>query len=226
MSQDSQTDRGYWWSITSFDEAEQNEIASQKWPSWVKNIYGGLEECPDTKRVHYQGAIHCRTQQRFSAVKRWLKKAHIELAREPHKLKQYAMKDETAVGEKKVLENLTPFVDNQSALRLLAQEEINNPAEVESTTNTDMDKVMEAKFRVYANRVVFRDPYLVGVMSKPDILRGWKLFGATFVKLEREGRADSITARPKNEVVETDVELDFSSPEALERSMARSMCSE
>lgn len=202
MSCDRQTDKATWWSITAFDEEEKKQLSGDSFPPFVVRVYGGLEECPDTKRIHFQGAVQCKGQQRFSAIKKWLPKAHIEAARSADALKKYAMKEETAVSEKKEVVNKAAYVDNQTALRLLAAEEISES--YEDPDAPDFDKSMESKFRVYANRIVYRQPYLVGVMSKPDVLRGWKLFGATFVKLVKEGRGDSITPRPQNEVVEVD----------------------
>lgn len=199
-------------------------LSGDTFPPFVARVFGGLEKCPKSDRIHFQGAVQCKGQQRFSAIKKWLPKSHIEAARSADALKKYAMKEETAVSEKKEVLNKAAYVDNQTALRLIAREEINNPYFDEEAH--DHDKLMESKFKVYANRIVYKQPHLVGVMSKPDVLRGWKLFGVTFVKLEREGRADSITARPQNEVVEEENssvasgELDFSSPEALERSMS------
>lgn len=178
-------------------------IASQQWPQWVKKVHGGLEECPDTKRVHYQGAIQCRGQQRFSAIKKWMPKAHIEAARDPAALKQYVMKEETAIAEKQVLENATPYVDNQRALYMIAAEKINyGVEELAKVLGDSVDRIAEREFVLLANRVVYREPHLCGVMSKPDVMRGWKMFRETFVKLVDEGRADSITARQANEVVE------------------------
>lgn len=206
MSSDRQTDKATWWSITAFDEEEKRQLSSGKWPPMVKKVYGGLEECPDTKRVHYQGAVQCRGQQRFSAIKKWLPKAYIEAARDIAALKQYAMKDETAIGEKEVLENQTPFVDNQAALYMIAREKIEYGIEQLAQEFIDkkvpLDKIADFEYVLLANRIVYREPHLCGVLTKPDVQRGWKMFRETFVKLVDEGRADSITARPANEIVE------------------------
>lgn len=200
MSCDRQTDKATWWSITAFDEAEKTLLSGDTFPPFVVRVYGGLEECPDTKRIHFQGAVQCKGQQRFSAIKKWLPKAHIEAARSADALRKYAMKEETAVSEKKEVVNKAAYVDNQTALRLLAAEEINDCYEPHEFK--DMDHLMDLKFREYANRIVYKQPYLVGVMSKPDVMRGWKLFGVTFVRLAKEGRGDSITPRPENQVVD------------------------
>jgi len=95
-----------WWSITVFDVQEIEMCQkSQMFPLWCRSVYGGLEKCPDTERLHFQGAIQAHRQVRFTQVKAWLPKAHIEAAKDVAALKKYAMKSETAVGEKTVRTN-------------------------------------------------------------------------------------------------------------------------
>lgn len=97
-----------WWSITVFNESELYDVQhSNKFPLWVRAIYGGLEKCPETGKIHFQGALQAHRQVRFTQVKDWLPTTHIEPAKDVKSLKQYAMKTETAVGEKKVVNNMT-----------------------------------------------------------------------------------------------------------------------
>lgn len=186
-------------------------LSSDVFPPFVAKVFGGLEECPDTHRIHFQGVIQCKGQQRFSAIKKWLGKAHLEPARSAEALRKYAMKEETAVDEKRETVNKAAYIDNQAALMLLAVEKLDfGMDELQSEITKDqaynVDKVVEIEFNILANRIVYRQPHLVGVMTKPDVYRGWKMFRGTFVKLESERRADSITAR-LNEVVEPNEEL-------------------
>lgn len=96
-----------WWSITVFDVQEIEMCQkSEMFPLWCRSVYGGVEKCPDTERLHFQGAIQAHRQVRFTQVKEWLPKAHIEAAKDVAALKKYAMKAETAVGEKTVRTNL------------------------------------------------------------------------------------------------------------------------
>jgi len=96
------SDKATWWSVTAFgDEILLLEDPS-RFPSWVAKVYGGREECPDTKSIHFQGALQLHTQQRLSKLKSWLPTAHFEIARKVEALKKYAMKSETAVSEKKI----------------------------------------------------------------------------------------------------------------------------
>jgi len=95
------SDKATWWSVTAFgDEILLLEDISG-YPHWVATVYGGREECPETKSVHFQGALQCYSQQRLAKLKSWLPTAHFEIARKVEALKKYAMKSETAISEKK-----------------------------------------------------------------------------------------------------------------------------
>lgn len=97
-----------WWSITAYnDELEmlkrlQNEGTG--FPDFVVKIVGGEEECPKTKRRHFQGALQTKWC-RFTQIKKWLPTAHIEKAYQKEALQRYCMKEETAVGVKTETEN-------------------------------------------------------------------------------------------------------------------------
>jgi len=160
-------DRWYWFSITCFDDGEITFCEIPLWPTFVKYIHGGREECPKTKKIHFQGAVQCKTQQRFSAIKKMLPKAHIEPARTEQALLKYAMKKDTAVGEKKSLKNEMPYYTTEMLLRLLA---------ITSPIGSD-------DFWGRVNRILFAKPYLCGVLAKPDIFRMWKHTRETWITL-------------------------------------------
>lgn len=101
MSQtDRQTDKSTYWSVTAFGDEILLLEDTTKYPPDVLKIYGGREACPDTGREHFQGCIQLRKQQRLRWFKAWLPTAHLEPARHAQALKQYAMKADTATGEK------------------------------------------------------------------------------------------------------------------------------
>ena len=160
---DSQTKaKSTWWSITTFDEGEREWLKAGVFPEFVAEVRGGLEECPETKKIHFQGALRCNSQQRFSAIKKILPKSHIESARCPTALAQYAMKEDTAIEEKKVRTNSTPYYTQEKALLLLACQPV-RPCLADLKTD-------------FWNRVVsvlYAKPYLVGLLSKPDTMRQW-----------------------------------------------------
>lgn len=121
MSQtDKKTDKATWWSITAFSQIEIDQLNGSQYPDWVFKVYGGMESCPETGRLHFQGAIQARRQVRFSQVKQWLGSAHIEPARDKTALRRYVMKEETAVGIKKEVQNETPYFRAHELLRKIA----------------------------------------------------------------------------------------------------------
>lgn len=156
-------DKATWWSITTFDEGEQNHLSGNDYPGFVHRVYGGLEKCPDTERIHFQGALQCKSQQRFSAIKKWLPKAHLEPAVSKDALMKYAMKADTACGSKLIRENKTPYYTLEMLLKLLAIA----PDGIYCTDWKD-------RFW-YKVRHILRDkPYLVGALVKPDVMRAWE----------------------------------------------------
>jgi len=160
---DRQTDKATWWSITTFDEGEQGWLKAGVYPGFVKQVHGGLEKCPTSNRIHFQGALQCKAQQRFSAIKAILPKAHIEAAISSEALRKYAMKDETAVEAKKVHTNATPYFTQEMLLRLLA---------IQPTIYRTHDTEKDYWYR--ANIILLRRPFLVGMLTKPDTYRAWK----------------------------------------------------
>jgi len=108
------------------------------YPDYVKEVLGGREMCPDTGRLHFQGAIILHSQQRFSALKKWLPTAWLGVAKSRDAVKKYAMKKETAVGEKTVRENTIPYLDMERKLMIMAEA-------VHSLRPEDMDQLIDAR---------------------------------------------------------------------------------
>jgi len=118
---DRQTDKATWWSVTEFLPEYQDVLKdNSKWPDWVKAVHGGLEQCPSTSTIHFQGAIQCVRQVRFTQIKQWLPKAHIEVARSSEALRKYAMKSDTAVGDKVVVSNSREYWSMERSMCELA----------------------------------------------------------------------------------------------------------
>lgn len=106
---DRQTDRSNAWIATAYnDEIALLEDASL-YPAIVKEVHGGREMCPSTGKLHFQGAIILHSQQRISALKKWLPTAHLEPAKSREAIKRYCMKQDTAAGAKVVRENKLPY---------------------------------------------------------------------------------------------------------------------
>jgi hypothetical protein len=97
------------WSGTQFNlkafEGQRNEAARAGWTT-----IGQLEECPDTKRQHYQFAVKT-PQVRMSQVRKMFCGAHIEEARNKAALEQYVNKEETRIGDMPKVSELYPTLD-------------------------------------------------------------------------------------------------------------------
>lgn len=169
------------WSITSFDPEEHNKLNGEL-PDFVREVHGGLEECPNTKRIHYQGALitkHCR----FSQVKRWLPSAHIEAAIKKEALIAYAMKEDTSIGEKKKIVNDRPYFSMEKSLELLGKyffycrlEDDKEDFVGKGKHLEDDDEVigLDKNYWKVVNTILYARPYLVSVYSNPQTLRSWR----------------------------------------------------
>ena len=103
------TNKSTMWSGTQFNikafADQQNAAAQQQW-----TCLGQLEECPETKRPHYQFAIKT-PHIRMSQVVKTFPGAHIEVCRNKDALLQYVAKEETRIGELPEVSNLYPSLD-------------------------------------------------------------------------------------------------------------------
>lgn len=103
------TNRATLWSGTQFNltafEGQQNQAKQKGW-----TCLGQLEECPETKRQHYQFAVKT-PQVRMSEVCKIFQGAHMEVCRNKDALLQYVVKEETRVGELPPVSDLYPTLD-------------------------------------------------------------------------------------------------------------------
>ena len=163
------SDKATWWSITAFDDEILVIEDVSSYPHWVANVYGGREICPETNREHFQGALQLHTQQRFSKVKNWLKKAHIEPARKDIKtglinakaLINYAMKEETSAGEKSVRKNPKKFLDAAGICQLIR-------SKVKSS-QTASQKIIVQQFWDAVCDLIVEDPSMTGQLMNPSL---------------------------------------------------------
>ena len=129
-----------------------------------------MEKCPTTGRLHFQGALQCRSQQRFSAIKDWLPTTHIESARKPPVvLKNYAMKQETAVGPKEVRENQRKFLSMADALTIiggLSLDFIPKP----DTYKQDIKDAYWSAVRQHLRQDKHED---ISLFSQPQMIAAW-----------------------------------------------------
>jgi len=153
-----------WWSVTGFS-GEIAILETPPYPVFVRKILGGRETCPDTGREHFQGAIQCWQQVRLSQFKDWLPTAHLEPARHAEALQKYAMKAETASGEKKVTENtIKHFSANQICEKIAL-------AIVCSKNQTDRQT---DSFWRGVKAILMESPELAGQLMNPSLRNFYK----------------------------------------------------
>ena len=164
---DRQTDRSTNWAVTAFGNDITLLEDAKSYPSYVKKVFGGREVCPDSGREHFQGHIQLHTQQRLSAIKKWLPTAHLEIARNHKASIAYSMKSDTASGSKNEVINPRPFIDNQTALMMLARIKLKE---------SDLDEQSDSDYWFWprVRKILMTEPHLCGLFSKPDIYRLWK----------------------------------------------------
>jgi len=123
MPTDRQTDttkKSGAWSVTAFNDEIALLEDNERYPNFVKEVHGGREVCPTTGTLHFQGAIILKSEQRMSAIKKWLPTANLQPAKVLEALKKYAMKSDTAVGDKVVRANETPHYRMEELLMMIA----------------------------------------------------------------------------------------------------------
>lgn len=162
---DRQTDKGTWWSVTGYNDEIGRLENPDTFPPFVKKVYGGREECPKTKRLHFQGAIHCNRQVRLSQFKEWLPTAHLEVARQSEALKKYAMKEDTAVGEKTVTSNTRTYWPMEVTLSRIG--EISAEYDEREWNETQ-------RFWFAVKRILRKDPTRCATLANPALLNMWK----------------------------------------------------
>lgn len=183
---DNQT-KSSWWSITAYGDELDKLLALQEgtieYPSFVKAIFGGKEECPQTKRLHFQGALNT-AHVRFSAIKKFLPKSHIESCKsDAESLKKYAMKDETSVGDKLAKSNPKYFT-MESLMTKLGETFVEQFLEDYSLI-TESD---DCGYSIISDKLLQDNFFLISLCSQPQVARAWKLYYGRCIKRFKELR--------------------------------------
>lgn len=163
-----------WWSITAYNtEGKSQNIDKLEdmstWPDKVKVVYGGREIGKKEGRLHFQAAVQFVCQVRGSYVLDWLPGAHIEAARNAGDLKLYAMKSDTAVGEKTEVANThaIPYMTTDKILY-----EITKWLMSSNGTNIQ-DYASEEHWWLAVNDLLMRYPQLAGNFLNKQLMNLW-----------------------------------------------------
>nr|WAE42886.1 MAG: replication associated protein [Cressdnaviricota sp.] len=173
-----------WWSITINNPTVEDRQALATLPRFVKEI-GGQEEVGDTGTPHFQCYLH--TQRcRMAQIKKWLKRAHIEGARNPEALKNYVNKSKTAVaGTQFQTGNTNTPMTMIQALHHLC-DYIKMPGDLkyyelcDVSGNDRFNKYgkgwkaeLESEYWRLANRAIVENPDQIALYTQPQYLRAW-----------------------------------------------------
>jgi len=189
------TDRASWWSITINNPTDEDrkELKSENWPSWVKR-FDGQEEVGKDGTLHIQGALNT-AQVRFSAVKGWLKRAHIEAAKDKLALLKYVAKSDTAV-EGTFKSESKEYLTMDKALKKLVQYYSPLIEKRLEYHNYDVTKCYTEEYWNAVNALLMDDSTLVQLYTNPQMLRAWIHTKKVWVNYRNNNASES---RPESE---------------------------
>jgi hypothetical protein len=202
------TDRASFWSGTQFNlkafEDQQNAAAQRGW-----SVTGQLEECPKTKRQHYQFAVKTG-QVRMSQVRKVFPGAHIESARKPAALLQYVEKEDTRVGQ---LPETSSMYPNLAQLwKLMLEYMITDKYFiVEGDTivvneRQPWTKCTQLEWFDEFVHISIQDGYHIETLAvNPQTRSCWKLYASSIIVRELASKRKSLQDR------QTDRQVEFSS---------------
>lgn len=191
MSQtDRQTDKATVWSITAYGDEIALLEEKRNVPDYVKEIAGGVEECPTTGRKHFQGYLQLRTQQRMSALKKWLPTAHLEVCRNKDALKKYAMKADTAVGEKSEWVNPQQYEQLHEWLLKAAKEFVRTEEQYYAGLKAGHAHIVKDPAKdtyIWATSILIsRDISFINKYSNPQFVSAWRMYEPVLIRHARE----------------------------------------
>lgn len=189
------------WSVTINNPVAEDEdsigIARQK--GWQVE---GQKERGENGTEHYQLYVNTRSQQRFSALKKAFPRAHIEVARNVQKLKEYVVKEETRIG--KIPESRYP---SQAQVWKWFQEYFDACKPMgEGIDDEELLVIFDNMVRTK-----IREGYYVELMAvNPQIRSVIKMFGRSIVARERKFALTPADDRQTDDTLKTDEKLSLS----------------
>lgn len=208
---DRQIDRSTCWSVTAYNDDIMTLVDKTNVPDFVKEIYGGEEECPTTGRLHFQGALVLRTQQRMSALKKWLPQTHFEVARNRDALKKYAMKEDTAAGEKVEWSNPQQYEQLHEWLLKAAKVFVKTEDDYYSGLRDQSVQIKDPHRDTYiwsTSKLIAEDISMLNKYSNPQFIAAWRMYAPVIIgkarlllRQEEDNGGYSITP-PANDICE------------------------
>nr|AJD07571.1 replication-associated protein [Sewage-associated circular DNA molecule] len=188
-----EVDRASMWSITINNPTDADRQALKAHPSFVKMVKY-QDEIGDEGTLHIQGAVQT-TQVRFSAMKKWLARAHIEIARNKQALLNYVEKSETAVSNTQVVVQ-ADYLSMDAALKEIAKYAQDYVQWHTALKRPAKDKEFEKQEFWTAVRQILREkPKAVGLFTNPQLERAWINTRSVWIELcEKDRQTDRQTA--------------------------------
>lgn len=193
--------RGSWWSITINNPTDEDRQLLAAPPAYVRELIG-QDEIGQTGTLHIQACANT-TQQRLSALKEWLPRAHLQKAykgKEGAALKNYCQKSETAVPGTQF--HFIARQTRQSDNEIVDGEDLPPPAPVlslkevmliiasncpldEDDTEIHSESDLVLKYRLSVERIAEVSPDLLEKVTRQNVFQTWKLTGHVFLAYVR-----------------------------------------
>lgn len=191
-----ETSKSQRWAFTAY---EQDWDCFKVMPELVAEWGWQEEECPETKRHHYQGYMRLKRQARLAQLKKIFPTTHFEIAKNWDALVNYCKKTETAVDGTQRYEVGTKYLSMSDALIQVAT---NRPdidfSNCESTE--DYKRLYIYEYDTAVGVLLRRDPNLIGIYSQPQYERAYTKWRSVWVE-----KADEIKEKTDRQTDEEEV---------------------
>lgn len=179
---DRQTDKkakATFWAVTAYNDEIAILEDKSTYPSCVLSVSGGRELCQPSPeypegRLHFQGHIRLRQQQRLTWFKDWLPTAHLGAARSVIASEKYAMKSDTAAGEKTVRVNTVKYYSADEICLKIASLVL--PEDIRETAD---HKVW---YRRAVSRLLMEDIKTTAQVMNPSLKNFWCDYALVFLQ--------------------------------------------
>lgn len=205
MTETARQDKGRYWSVTTYDPGEFGLISNKEsWPHYVRECKFQQEKCPTTGKLHWQVAL-LTEQVRFSAIKKFLPTAHIELARNKDALLNYVEKDDTAVpATRQHIKAEKEYLALHQQLQRMAHVVVENMedylAYLDQCRDEKVTNPAKAAYWWVAGHMLEDNPELAAMLANPALEKMWIHTSMVWIKAAKAAsEASSITASPKIE---------------------------
>lgn len=182
--------RSTWWSVTINNptEADRRSMEQGNLPTFVKSVRQ-QDEIGEQGTLHIQAAVNT-AQTRLSAIKEWLPRAHIEVAKNRDALLNYVQKEETAVaGTQKVVQ--ADFMTMDQALRAIAEHEMDYPEwckRVPIQKQVKDGAFEKDEYWAAVREILRKFPKTVGLFTNPQMERAWVKTRVVWIELLEKDR--------------------------------------